>query len=1828
MKSKLFCKIYKLTALLTINVFMIYSASAQDITAINFNGDILGKVIPDGKVISSENKVLGSVNADSLVVDKKDNIIGGTVPQGIAIGNDAKVLGKVNSDGTIRSASGQILGKALPSGLVINEQYDVIGQIVSPGLVYDDEGKISGRVTGDGSYSNLNGVKIGIITPDGYAYRKVGKDYVLDGRLISSKMVVSNNGNFIGSVVPGGQVSDFNSEVIGHIKADKFVYDNQNAIIGKLVNAGYAINENGEYMGLVSYNGIVVNAGKTIGKIRSDGRIINNSGAIVGAELSFASVAVDMQGRYLGRLNPEGDIVKENSPIGKIGARKFVFDKDGNIAGKIVYTGPVYDYKGDQVGHAVSNGSVILLNGSSIGYMIGEVAYDLSGEPLGAVLINRAVYENSGAFVGFCGISAKINYKGGVAKVSPLGYVWNNNGSIIGRAVPDSQFYASAGTIYAYSDINGQAAKISGGYDTVLGGGLVINSQEKIVAKSIDANVAVDYAGMSVGYPNLSNALLNKSLKQTGKILPDGSVTSFGGTNYMPKIGQAYKENLAVKFNGDFLGNINVDGQIISKDGAKVGNLLERGLVSDNSGIVVGSIMPYSGAKNDKCELLGVVSQQGVIFNNRSVFIGKALSNHAVINDGGVVLGSITSSSPIIDFSGKIIGYPDYRGIVYNFKGEQLGCLDNKGRLYSSVGEWIGGVVDYNSVIDFNGKITGFALFDGSIIDDKNSVSGYQQPNGNINNNTGITIGMLMSYKFAFDFNNNFMGYIDNQGKVLNNQHNGIGRVDFYGNIYSDQNLIGYALDDMYVYDNAGMIKGIINYNGQISDFSNQNIGKLDKGFVLSNGEVIARGNRDYNIRDAQKVIIGELRLNGEVVNNKGIVIGNIDDSGQIKNAAGVVIAQATPLQYYHKSVSTGIPAAYQNTILSNQTEAIVDDKGGISYIADDGILLNDKGNIVGKINSENEVVDTNGKVTGRINQLGEVINNTGKLVAYKNVVASPTPDPNPVDVIVDTQGKISGYVAENGNVIDASGSLIGKIDDAGIMKDTSNNVLGKANDKGEIINDKGDVIARKDKVSLKWANPKSTVVIVDNQGNITGEITPKGGWIDSEGKVIGQISDNDKLIDSEGDVIARINPKGEIVNNQGVVIGRKVIINSPDSNATPTDDTANEQVDVIVDNQGNITSRIIAKGLLVNSDGEIVGKISDDNKLIDNNGDIVAQINEKGEIVDEQGKVVGRKEQRYLPRIFRQLIDALTNSEGDPIGYITDNGVIIDDDGSVMGKIEDDTLIDYNGDILGEVNNKGEVIDSQGAVVARIKKIDVIDKENQNIMGQISASAKSKSGIEDFKNENPDMNRMVEAIIKSDNKYHQSLNIAITPDGEYLGDINANDEVVNEQGDVIAQVMPNGLVINQEGEIIGTADNSSNNDKEKPDKKTKSSPLMPVGNRGDGEAHGVGDGPTVNLGPGGGHGPGERYDPVRVQALNAAMLQRRAGIKVGQLKLKQSSSFDGYQDDFKPGPILSSWRVDMSEMILEGKPIPAVIARAIDTNHPAPVVAYVERNVYAEEGRNIVIPAGSRILGEFGSISGPTEATSDSARVQIAWKRLIRPDGSMFQLDAAETADAQGRMGALGYVDQQLLKKYTLPVLTSVLSSAAAYAMATDDNGNSNIETSRQQAANDARQNFLDDMQGIFDQILRDKTNVKAMTYVPNGTRIIIYPKKDLRIRTPERDKQESNEGGNFHGLIDKDVTQTSANVPPGAPTYGPGGPTSTLGNDGGGGNVVYSSDQLNLNSTGSGNTPLISTAPAQRQRIAPPPPPSYGTNYNGNVGQTDTSSSTPNDSGTVALF
>lgn len=1470
---------------------------AQEITAINFNGEVLGKVIPDGKVVGFDNELLGNITADSLLVKSDGSIEGGVVPQGVAIGNDTKILGKVGSDGSVRGPSGQIVGRTLPNGLVINDNYEIIGQVIFSGLVYNDEGVVSGRVTGDGLYTSINGEEIGIVMPDGYAYKKIGKEFILDGRLISSKMVVSISGDFIGSVVPGGQVTDFDSLKIGSIRANGFVY-NEGAIVGRIVNSGYAFGYDGKYIGFVSYNGEVIKDNTIVGKLRADGFVSDIKGNIVGKAIDFSATAVDTKGRYLGRLLPDGRVSKISVDIGKVGPRNTVLSSSGRIIGRIIKTGPVFDYKGELKGHALSNGSVISFSGTVIGYMVGRDAYDLSGLLIGSLLDTKVIYDENNSFLGLTGISSSFVANGERLSVSPFGYVFSSTGDIIGKAKDIDTFYTPYGGVLGYQGLNGKVENQSNTeIADITGIGYAVNSQNTVVGKTLNSFISVNYQGKSIGLLNGENILLNKDNNSIGKVLPDNSISIIkaGNLNYMPKIGRSYDQNIALDFKGVFLGYIDDNGNVNNLSGAKVGQVVTQGLVIDNNGFVSGFAVGSRSVVNDNCETIGVISGDALVYNYRGIYIGRVLSNLFVISDSGVVLGRAQEYNPVVDYNGNVVGYTMYNGKVMGKTNTDMGCINLKKYLKSSDGSLIGGIVDFSPIIDYNGNISAYSTLSGLAVDKDNEFVGYQQPNGNINSNAGISIGYLFKYKVAFGDNNNLLGYVTEEGKVINSKKEEVGNVDFDGYVVLNNAKIGYALYDMYVYDKDDMPIGIINNLGEVVSFSNQNLGFLNRGFVLKNKEVIARGSRDYNIRNKERSVIGELRFDGKVINEKGEVVGNLAENGKIVDSAGSTLAFATPLQYYNQ----------------NQTSR--------------QIIYDENGNIIGILNENGELIDANGNVIGKVDENGNIIGLNGEKLA-KTTEGKKVYGPN---------GEELGTVDANGNVFDANGNLIG-----------------------------------------------------------------------------------------------RLNEKGELVDLNGNVIGK-------------------------------------------------VGK-----------SDTVAE--------NSTNKNIADKEDEWF--------------------------------------------------------NRSDIITSVG-LMPSVNEEDTLE-----------ALMSSSSG--------------------------KSLGIALTPDGDYLGEILEDGDVIDEKGRVIGRRTSGGLIMNDDGDLIGIDDGDASDFQENLEEPRTSAPFIPAGSFGPGGAYGIGSGST-NLGPGGGYGPGERYDPARQAALNAAQQERRSNMTVGKISSGiDKKSFDGYQKDWADqgiGKSISSWRVDMSEMIFSDKPIPAVIARAIDTNNPAPITAYVERNVYAEEGRNIIIPAGSRLIGAFGSITASAEATSESARVQITWERLIRPDGSIFVF-SGQTADAQGRAGALGYVDQQLFKKYTLPVVTTVLTSAASFFMASAEDSAGEVENSKQQAASDARQNFLSDMESLFDDILEDKTDVKAMTYIPAGTRIIIYPNTDLWLNSDDRSEEAAN-SVNLNKpevFIDDAAVQAEMEAKERKKVAEASG------------SVVYNPDDAGVEEAKS--APLIDDTPKNKKQdtIAPPPPPS----------------------------
>lgn len=1403
-------KILKISVIVFASMFLLMSAAqAQDITAIDFTGSVIGKVIPDGTAVNSQNEIIGQLTADGWILDSKNEIVGGIVPQGFAVGNDQKYLGKVSGDGTVRLPSGKIAGKVLPNGLVINELYEIIGAVLSSGIIYNDEGMAVGRLAGNGSYVNFDGQTVGFVSPSGYAYRKAEGTSVLEGKLISAKMIVSLDGHFIGSLSAGGHVTDFNGAFIGKVHANGFVYDENGKVLGKVVQSGYAFDDLGQYLGLISYNGEVLQSGQVIGRYRADGKIADLEGKIIGFALDADAVALSESGTFLGYLTPLGKIMRGNKQVASVAPRGLVVSDD-KIVGYIASKGPIFNYLGHLRAEAMPNGFVVSFNGATIGYMQKGRAFDRTGVEMGGVLPKGVALGSKQKIIGPVGVGSELNIGSESYQISPFGYVYNSDMNVVGGLLNYGEVYDEEGDSIGYLDLNG---KIESKENLeIKSGGYAVNEKNQAVGRQINPNYFALYDSKTSLYMSDKNVLYDAKKGIYSKILPEYQlVKGDRKAALMPIIGFAgQNDGLVVSLKGDVVGYADPKASVFY-EGKKVGRLISDKTVVSSQNTYLGSVVPFRSVLDNDCHSIGVLSGKGEIRSGRDNSLGYVLNNGQAVSEVGKYIGYVAPDGPVYDFQNHLIGMSSEIGEVWD-DTERKGCLTWTGRLYDENMALKGRVYENALVMNFENQLIGRTDIKGRFIDNSGHVSGFVTPDGTVFNQEGQPLGLVFKYQFAFDLQNNMIGYVLPDGNAYNEKNELFGAVMHDGSIVSKKNTIGYALYDLYIYNEQNEAIGYLTSKGMVKNFSGDNLGQADRGFLVSSeNRLIGRGHRDYFVRDNANRVIGEILLSARVRGHNGSDVGTVSDSGDVRDAKGRLLAVAKPLQYYDASA---VHAA-------------------------------------------------------------------------------------------------------------------------------------------------------------NWATTPQTGIKVST-----------------------------------------------------------VEVESPDDM---------------------------------------------------------------------------------------------------PVG-------------------------EYNQKVIG---------------------------------------------------------------------------VVLSPDGQYLGDFLDNGFIVDPKTGEIIGYGQDGMAYNQEGEVIGSIDEKKETQTDTP-KPASSSIFLPQ------DAYGITNTPT-NLGPGGGYGPNERYDPVRSRALSMAQTERLSNIRMGVVSSNiNPSSFTGYQDNWDNANfIMSSWRVDMTEMILADKPIPAVLARTIMTGATGdvPVTAIVERNVYAEDGRNIVIPAGSRVIGKSGGGGGggAGNATTGATRMDITWERLIRPDGSAFEFKAAQTGDAQGRGGALGYLDPQLMKRYGFPISLAFMQGAINIAMAkgnttTNDNGTS-TQDARAAAFQDARNNVNEKLQEIIEQIINDKMeSVKAVTYVPAGTRLIIYPKTDMWIRTAEREAKSKGDE------IDKPQVLMDDTDPYGS-THGKGNPSSNENFGSENSNVLYDGN-ANVQPTNSGSAPLLGEPTQQQGRkpvapvYTPPPTTSSSGNSGGNSAPSSGSSSSESSASSGQLF
>ena len=148
-----------------------------------------------------------------------------------------------------------------------------------------------------------------------------------------------------------------------------------------------------------------------------------------------------------------------------------------------------------------------------------------------------------------------------------------------------------------------------------------------------------------------------------------------------------------------------------------------------------------------------------------------------------------------------------------------------------------------------------------------------------------------------------------------------------------------------------------------------------------------------------------------------------------------------------------------------------------------------------------------------------------------------------------------------------------------------------------------------------------------------------------------------------------------------------------------------------------------------------------------------------------------------------------------------------------------------------------------------------------------------------------------------------------------------------------------------------------------------------------------------------------------------------------------------------------------LDRLVPQGAIVGAVMETALNSDLPGFARAITSRDVRSFDGSTILIPAGSRVIGQYKS--GIAQGAS---RVFVLWTRLIRPDGVSIEL-ASPAVDDLGRGGIGGKVNRHFLQRFGGAILTSVLSGGISAAATSLSGGSTVIVGSASQATGLAQQ-------------------------------------------------------------------------------------------------------------------------------------------------------------------
>lgn len=132
------------------------------------------------------------------------------------------------------------------------------------------------------------------------------------------------------------------------------------------------------------------------------------------------------------------------------------------------------------------------------------------------------------------------------------------------------------------------------------------------------------------------------------------------------------------------------------------------------------------------------------------------------------------------------------------------------------------------------------------------------------------------------------------------------------------------------------------------------------------------------------------------------------------------------------------------------------------------------------------------------------------------------------------------------------------------------------------------------------------------------------------------------------------------------------------------------------------------------------------------------------------------------------------------------------------------------------------------------------------------------------------------------------------------------------------------------------------------------------------------------------------------------------------------------------------SYSAPSSDVLQAGTVIPVMLYSGINTDTAGQVTAQVESDVYdTATGSNLLIPAGSRIIGSYES------GANESGRVNVTFSTIVLPDGGSYSVGSSMVAvDGQGYNGIQGNLHRHSAQKIGNGLLNAAFTALSTISV------------------------------------------------------------------------------------------------------------------------------------------------------------------------------------------